>query len=274
MTMKHGVIRKQNVMDLLRAQKRLTVEQAMAALEVSESTIRRLFSQLEAEGFAIRTYGGIMLDENDSGANAYSFEATQLRNPGLKAKIGRAAEALIRPGDIVYLDSGTTVMSLSADIESCLRDGGATARKYSDVTFFTNSLVNFNLLYKYAKVYLIGGEYRDGRRDFCGYLTEEALRNLRFTRCFIGADAYSPGDGLLTSDFGTARINRMVADNSTYRVLLADSSKYGAQSVVCYSPLSRVHCLVTDGGLGREAAEAIRALGIHVLIVDDEGGDL
>ena len=66
--MKHTEERRQSILQLLRTSKKLSIEQAMSALDVSESTVRRLFAQLEAEGLAIRTYGGICFNDAVSGA--------------------------------------------------------------------------------------------------------------------------------------------------------------------------------------------------------------
>ena len=57
--MKNCDRRRQSVLNMLRKTKKLTVEEAMQAFGVSESTVRRLFAQLEAEGEVIRAYGGI-----------------------------------------------------------------------------------------------------------------------------------------------------------------------------------------------------------------------
>lgn len=273
--MKHSEQRRQNVLQILRTSKKLSIEQAMSMLDVSESTVRRLFAQLEEEGLAIRTYGGICFNDAGPGGNVYSFELTQLHNPEQKAHIGSAAAQLIRSGDIIFLDSGTTVMSLCAEIDRLFTESGdgssqtyqALRQKFDNVTVFTHSLVNLNMLKKHMRVYLIGGEYRDARRDFCGYLTEEAIKNLRFTKCFIGADGYSEETGILASDFGTARINQLVAQNSSYRILLADSTKYGRSSVVSFTPLSEINCIVSDAGLAPEICDRFRDSGIDVITI-------
>ena len=57
--MKNNEMRKQKVLELLLDRKRLTIEEAMRELGVSESTVRRIFLGLERDGVAIRTYGGI-----------------------------------------------------------------------------------------------------------------------------------------------------------------------------------------------------------------------
>ena len=46
--MKNSDSRKQSALKMLRTSKKLTVEEAMQAFGVSESTVRRLFAQLEA----------------------------------------------------------------------------------------------------------------------------------------------------------------------------------------------------------------------------------
>ena len=270
--MKHNDTRRQIIIQSLRTSKKLSIEQAMQALDVSESTVRRLFAQLENEGLVIRTYGGICFNESVLGAENYSFEHTQLYCQQEKSRIGAAAAQLIQTGDIIYLDSGTTVMSLCDEIDRIFTS--ADDEQYHDfkkmletVTVFTHSLVNLNLLKNHIKVYLIGGEYRDGRRDFCGYLTEEAIKNLRFTKCFVGADGYSEDMGILASDFGTARINQIVSQNSAYRILLADSSKYAKSSVVCYAPFSEVNCIVTDTGLDEGICQKFRDSGINVITI-------
>ena len=120
--MKSSDIRKQNVLKMLRTSKKLSVEDAMRTLGVSESTVRRLFAQLEAEGEGIRAYGGICCTGRSSGIESYLFDRVQLENPTEKAAIGRAALSLIKAGEVIYLDSGTTVMSLGAAMADVFRD--------------------------------------------------------------------------------------------------------------------------------------------------------
>lgn len=79
--MKSSDIRKQNVLKMLRTSKKLSVEDAMRTLGVSESTVRRLFAQLEAEGEGIRAYGGICCTGRSSGIESYLLTACSLKIP-------------------------------------------------------------------------------------------------------------------------------------------------------------------------------------------------
>lgn len=265
--------RRQDALQLLRTSKKLTIEEAIEALGVSDSTVRRLFAQLENDGVAIRTYGGICYNDAGPDSNTYSFELTQLCNPAEKARIGSAAVKFIKSGDIIFLDSGTTVTSLCAELDLMFNNAGDISsqsymelkQKYNNVTIFTNSFANLTILKKHMKVYLIGGEYRETRRDFCGYLTEEVVRNLRFTKCFVGTDGYSADAGVLASDFDTARINKLVVQNSVYSILLADSTKYGRNAIARYAPLSSINCIISDSGLSNEVCSYIHECGIDLI---------
>ena len=179
-----------------------------------------------------------------------------------KIMIGEAAEKLIGEGDTLYLDSGTTVMRLCS---AMARAAAANGEKYSTVTVFTNSLANLNLLKDYMNVCLIGGEYRPHRQDFCGYLTDEVIKRLHFTKCFVGADGFSVANGLTASDFDTARINQLVVAGSEERILLADTSKAGKASVIHYAPIESVNTLVTNKWLNNEIKTALLQKNINVI---------
>lgn len=241
--MNKAEIREKDIMALLRVSGKVSVAEAMALLDVSESTVRRLFNKLEVDGLAVRTYRGISINAVSGARESYSFEKNELYRSNEKITIGEVAEKLIEEGDTLYLDSGTTVMRLCSAMARAAVGGG---EKYSTVTVFTNSLANLNLLKDYMNVCLIGGEYRPHRQDFCGYLTDEVIKRLHFSKCFVGADGFSVANGLTASDFDTARINQLVVAGSDKRILLADTSKAGKASVIHYAPIESVDTLVTN----------------------------
>ena len=269
--MNKAEIREKDIMALLRVSGKVSVAEAMALLDVSESTVRRLFNKLEADGLAVRTYRGISINTVSGARESYSFEKNELFRADEKVEIGEAAEALIEEGDTIYLDSGTTVLKLCAAIahRCALGSGGGAdakyAEKYGGVTVFTNSLANLNLLSEYMNVCLIGGEFRPHRQDFCGYLTDEVIKKLHFTKCFVGADGYSVKNGLTASDFDTARINQLVVAGSEKRILLADTSKAGKTSVIHYAPIGSVDTLVTNKGLDADTKAALLKMNIKVI---------
>lgn len=228
------------LLEQLKMKKRLSLSEAIDLLKVSESTVRRLFIRLENGGFAIRSYGGIQLVGNHPIMD-YSYDQVEGRSVEQKKMIGERAALLPESGDMLYLDSGTTMAHLCAAMA-----GRIERKELSGVTVFTNSLVNLELLYKYVPVSLIGGEYRASRKDFCGYMAEEAVKNLHFTKCFLGADGYHLHHGFTATDFQTARLNELAIRNTDRRLVLMDSSKFTVTSVVSYSRNQLIHTLITD----------------------------
>ena len=71
--------REKDILALLRVSGSVSVSEAMSLLDVSESTVRRLFAKLEAEGLATRAYRGIRMNTVSGTRESYSFEKSELR---------------------------------------------------------------------------------------------------------------------------------------------------------------------------------------------------
>ena len=170
--------------------KTLDTAQAMSLLNVSESTARRLFAELEQQNLVIRKYGGIQLAQN--GPYDYSFEQSEQAMREEKQRIAQRAMELIECGDILFLDSGTTLQQLCAALACRLRDA-----ELGNVTVVTNSLANLQLLSPYCTVILLGGEYRARRMDFAGFASNKFIQNFHFSKCFLGADGVTLEDGFI-----------------------------------------------------------------------------
>lgn len=224
----------------LNAQKRIDIKGAMELLGISESTARRLFVSLEKKGVCVRGHGCIRLLSNDF-TSAYVYETVENTGEAEKEIIAAKALQLIQNGDSIFLDAGTTLAKLSARIAEALQNN--TLR---DLTIFTNSLVNLNILKNYTKVNLIGGEYRDNRRDFCGIITEMAIQSIYFNKCFVGTDGYSKGVGFTASDFQTAKISRMLITNSNEGYILATKAKFKQSSGICFAREEDVTAIITN----------------------------
>lgn len=233
--------REQELMTRLSLVQRLTLSEVMELLRISESTARRMFAKLEGDGFAIRTHGGIQCANH--AMTLYSFEYGARTNINQKTAIAREACKLLEDGDVIFSDSGTTIQCFCAEMIYYLK------RENLSIKVYTNSLANLELLTPYMPVTLIGGEYRVNRKDFYGYLTEQALSGLYFNKSFVGADGCMQGKQFTTTDFETARVNEVAMRNSERTILLVDSSKFKTSSHVAYAPVQKLHAIVTDEGI-------------------------
>ena len=253
--------REQELMTRLAVVQKLTLWEAMEMLSISESTARRMFAKLEKEGHAIRTHGGIQAVGHVK--TLYSFEYGVRTNIEKKTAIARQAVRFLEDGDVVFCDSGTTMQCFCAELISRLQ------REKLSIKVYTNSLANLELLAPYVQVHLVGGAYRANRKDFCGYLTEQALNGLFFTKSFVGADGCM-GTRFTTTDFDTAKMNQIAMQNSEQTYMLVDSSKFGNSSHVAYVQAELLHTIVTDCDLAMDIREQLQKSKTRLVCVDYE----
>lgn len=248
------------ILSLLKRKKSLRTGEAARLLHVSECTVRRLFEELEQRGELIRVYGGANLVPGKR--DLYYFENFQLHMTEQKERIGNYAGGLVNNGDLIYLDSGTTIQQMAIALAGRIRRG-----ELRDIQVFTNSLRNLTILSEYCEINLIGGMFRSGRQDFCGYLSELVLDTVAFPKCFMGADGVSvnPRDGVMATDAFTAKISQQVVNRAGTVYLLADSSKCTRRSFIKYASLSDIYMLITDTGLSGELEQEIHAQGPLVI---------
>lgn len=237
--------REENLLKYLNSKKRLDIKEVVELLHISEATARRLFSELEKEGKLIRTHGGITAIPE--GKLDYSFVVSEQKNNAEKYRIGNKAVEFVEEGNVIFLDSGTTVLRLALALKEKFQTGSL-----KELTVVTNSVVNLEALGASFKLVCVGGDYREKRRDFAGYLAEKAVSNLRFNSCFIGSDGIHPAEGFMTSDVDSARLYEAVIERSDKCYILADADKFGQTSFLSFAPLSKATAIITDSRISGE----------------------
>ena len=247
---------RQKLLERLETSPKLSIREAMDLLDVSESTARRLFSGMEEEGYAIRTHGG--LSARNHILTKYSFDTGMRTNIERKTAIAREAVRLVEDGDVLFCDSGTTVQCFCMELASRIRSEGLSVRLY------TNSLANLEILSDVMQVVLVGGEYRPNRKDFSGYLANQTLSSLYFTKAFLGADGCVDMKAFCTTDAETAGINQTVVGNSDRVIILVDSTKFSIASHLIYLPIRKLHAIVTDEGITPQQQEQLKEQQIKV----------
>ena len=257
--MKHD--REQELMTRLSIVQKLSLAEAMELLNISESTARRMFAKLEKDGHAIRTHGGLQAIDHVK-ALYYSFEYGARTNIEKKTAIAWEAVKLLEDGDVVFCDSGTTIQCMCAELIYRLQ------KDKLNIKIYTNSLANLEILSPHMQVNLVGGEYRANRKDFCGYLSEQALSGLFFTKSFVGADGCVGGTTFTTTDFETARMNQIAMRNSNQTYMLVDSSKFSNPSHVAYVPAESLYTIVTDSDVSQQTLEQLKKTNARLICVN------
>ena len=258
-------LRSIRLLEMLQHSKRLNVQSVARSLAISEATARRFFSQLEGEGKVIRVHGGVQLAPQLG--YDYSFRASAAHHQRQKQMIGLRAAELVRDGEHIFLDSGTTVLKLAETLSMRIQTGALR-----NLVVLTNSVTHLETIARWCKVILIGGEIRVERLDVCGSLAETNLQMFHVNKAFLGADAVSLSAGFMTTDERTAKMNQIVVERADHAYVLVDSSKFGKSSFVQYAGLEQVETVFTDPGLSRENLKAYAEAGARIQTVSEKEG--
>lgn len=250
--------REQILMNRLKVTGKMELTEAVELLQISESTARRLFSKLEKESQLIRVHGGIRLP----GKNHFEYSFEEVVQFRMKEKNAIAAKAceLIRDGDVIFCDTGTTMLCFCMELRRRMEE------KPLEIRVYTNSQANFEVLAPSVPITLLGGEYRPNRRDFIGYLTELAVSKIHFTKCFLGTDGCDMKQYFTTTDFETARMDEVAIRNSEQITILCDSEKFHSCAQVGYAEFSQVDRIVTDAGIASETKKMLEDYGMEIVI--------
>lgn len=251
-----GLERREQLIQFVEAQQRVTIEQICAEFSVSPATARRDLDVLAQEGKVRRFHGGALAVKSAPPEPPFAERSTEQADE--KRRIGQAAAALVRDGETVLLSSGTTVLEVARQL-----------RRHRDLTVVTNSLLVMNMLADAPGVTLIGlgGMLRPTERSFVGHLTEIALSELRVNKAILGIRAIDLDTGLTNDYLPETQTDRKILSISREVILVADHTKCGRISSVFVAPLNVVHTFVTDTAAPPAFTDAIRGLGIHVLTV-------
>ncbi len=253
-------LRTAKLLELLRLHQRVNVKTVALALNISDATVRRLFAQLEKGGEVIRIHGGVQLSPQLG--HDYSFRVSALHRSEEKTRIGEAAAGIIASNERIFLDSGTTVLKLAEALSLRIQAG-----EVEHLIVVTNSLTYVDMLGKYCKVILIGGEIRVRRRDVCGPIAEKTLVMFHVDKAFLGADAINLDPGFMTTDERTARMCEIVIERAGKVYVLADSEKFNTSSFIPYAPLTAVDTILSDRGMTQEVLHLYQSAGAHIEIV-------
>ncbi|MDO6524402.1 transcriptional repressor AgaR [Motilimonas sp. 1_MG-2023] len=225
--------------------------------QVSTVTIRNDLNYLEKKGCVIRCYGGALLN------NQFTFDKPlndkKQLNTSIKAKLGKYAASLIKDGDKIILDSGSTTEQIAYHLHSMRH-----------LTVMTNGI---NIAYHLAnqpdiEVMLTGGTIRKRSYSINGTSGEGLLSSFRFNTLFLGVDGFDKIAGITTPHQGEADINRKMVEAAQQVIAITDSSKFNRQSFCLIARPEQLAMLITDSGIPPDYVEYLTALGVDVRIVD------
>jgi DeoR family transcriptional regulator of aga operon len=241
--------RRAELVALLRERCAAPIWELSAALQASESTVRRDLDQLDAEGLVHRTHGGAVF----TGRSTFEppFIDRRWHNPDEKVRIGRFAAHLLEPGQSVLFDSSSTVLNAAE----------ALVQQPIDITAVTNDVNIASILAMASdaiKVVVPCGEIRAGSFTLLGSTTKSFLERLHVDVAFVGIHAIT-GPMLSEGSLEIAEVKQTIIRAAERVVLLADHSKFGPAAFYEVAHADAVHDLVTDRDAPQDALDALQA---------------
>lgn len=228
--------RRNEILNLIESGKPVKVGDLSQRFGVSESTIRRDLQELENGGVIQRTHGGAISVQSSF---ELSYQEKEVRNFEEKQKIAKAAAELVKDGESVFLDSGTTTLQI------------ALALRGKSITVATNSMDVAQVFSddSSVEVIVLGGSLRKSIRSLVGYLTNEMLGRLHFDKVFLAANAVDPELGVTTPNLLEAETKSHMVRAGKEVILVMDHSKIWEKSMCKICSLDEINLLLTDDGL-------------------------
>jgi DeoR/GlpR family transcriptional regulator of sugar metabolism len=244
--------RKQLILEVLRRDGQVVAKTLSAEYDVSEDTIRRDLRELAAEGQLQRVHGGAL----PASPAAVDLAGRERIESASKAAIGRAAAGMIAPGQIAFVDGGTTAVQLARHLPRDLR---------ATIVTHSPSIAVELAGHAQLEVVMIGGRLFRHSMVNVGAAAIEALSHIRADLYFMGVTGVHPQAGLSTGDIEEAYVKRALAEHAAETVVLASAEKLNAASAYRIADVSAASTIVVERGTAETLTAPFEALGLTVV---------
>lgn len=248
--------RQREIVAILRKNKKVFVNELSDLFNVSQTTIRTDLTLLEEKGYLKRTHGGAVL------VIGTSFEMTNKEKEQLrfeeKYRIGEYAASLVKDGDSIVLDTGTTTRCFVEYL-----------KEKKNLTVITNDLKIALLFEDYPNIntIFIGGVLRKEFGCTVGSLANEMIEKFNADKSFIVTNTVDDDFNLCTPSSSQADTKRHLLNIGKKKILLCDSTKFSKTSLVKFANLMDFDEVITDSNLDKKIEKQIISKNINLKIV-------
>jgi len=207
--------RRARILDSLRGTRVVSTEDLAQSLSVSGETIRRDLAGLERQGLLARVHGGAALGSVPAGEEA-SFAERAASGSEAKERIGRAAAALVEPGQLIVIDVGTTAARVARALPMDLVATVATCSLLAAIELAERP--NLEIL-------VCGGRLRGGDLALSNTAAQAFFADLNPDIAFLGSGGVD-ARGVTDFHFDEAMVRKTIVKNAAASYVLADSTKF------------------------------------------------
>lgn len=244
--------RKKFILNKLTRDQKVLIPELCVDLEVSDDTIRRDLKEMSEMGLLEKVHGGALP------RSPIPFDYVQREDYEIahKKNIANKARALIKPGQTILLDGGTTNLEL---VRALPRD--------LEITIFTNSfpLATEIMVHPTIEAYFLGGKINRKSRVSLGIEVIEALTYLRADLCMLGICSIDYDAGVTMRSKEECAVKRAFMQSAAQVIALSTTDKIGTAETYKLCDIDKIDCLITDDLLEESEKEKYRNKAITVL---------
>jgi len=238
-------LRARQVFEYLRRKHACSYAELMRTFGVSSATIHRYAIELSQRDAVSRVRGGLVFNEADTPRDdSAAYLDRIVTNRAGKVAAAKKALSAIEEGDIVFLDSSTTVYELALLLRSAA---------FAHLTIVTNSVAIIQNFRKFPSHYVLiglGGSYDSQLNATLGATTAEQLAHTNITKAFISAFGID-AKNVTTNHERQAELLRYVLNAAGKRFLIADKSKFGRIGLYRIAARGGFDAIFTPSGMRR-----------------------
>ena len=246
-----GEERREAILRRLETEGKVRASELSDDLGVSLDTVRRDLAELAAAGLLRRVHGGAL---PPSSPGPPSFKERLPEDVAAKASIAAAAVPLVRPGDVVALSGGTTILEFARRLPDDLE--ATVVATSPDIAV---ALADHPRL----TVDVVGGRLHPQARTVTGAEAVASLRDVRADVCVLSACSLHPVAGMTLRHREEAAVVRAMVEPAARVVSLTTATKLGSAGPYTVAALDRIDTLVTEAP--EDELGVYRALGIEVV---------
>lgn len=253
-------VRRERMLALIRQHDFVRVADLSERFDISEVTVRSDLDSLAERGHVRRVRGGAV--PRTAPGPELPFEQAASAHADEKRAIGEAASLLVRTGDTIILDVGTTTTAIAHHL--------AEREDLRDVTVFTNSItiaLALEVATPRVTVVVTGGTLRPLQHSLVDPLGGLLLERIQASKVFLGCNGVDAGAGITNINLPEAALKQRMLRAARERIVVADGSKVGEVTLAHLCHVDDVDLLLTGPSADPSAVAELRDAGLDVTVV-------
>jgi DeoR family glycerol-3-phosphate regulon repressor len=246
-------IRQASVREFVSKRGEASVDQLALKFDTSSETIRRDLTALADAGQLRKVHGGAraIAPRGEGG-----FEARMRRNTLAKHMIAEKTAKLIKPGQTLFLDTGSTTLICAEAL--------AKIKNLTVITNATRIAAVFAAGSGGATIYLLGGLYRGDNAQTVGAGAVAEVGSYQADIAILTAGAVNCA-GMMDFSKQEAMVAKAMAAASKSVIALADHSKLSKRAPFKACDLADINFLISDRAPDDALTQSLSAAGVEIL---------